>query len=248
MRFTAVGELLVDVLADGSGHDARIRVQPGGSAFNAAVTATAAGAEATVVGAVGDDAAGRMIVAELRRRSVRCEVAVAEGTTGTFLLGGGEIRVDRGVSRSPLRLPERIVADAVLVSGYLPAETLEVALARSEAPWVALDAARLGRLPPGGNALLANEESARRLTGLEPEDAARALAQGRRLACVTLGARGAVAVLDGSVERVEPLATAADSPGTGDTFAAALLIALGRGAVLAAALREAAQAVLDSRA
>jgi len=41
VRFVAVGELLVDVVAEGAGHDARIRVAPGGSAFNAAVTAAA---------------------------------------------------------------------------------------------------------------------------------------------------------------------------------------------------------------
>ena len=37
VRFVAVGELLVDVLAEGAGHDARIRLRPAGSAFNAAV-------------------------------------------------------------------------------------------------------------------------------------------------------------------------------------------------------------------
>src|SRR5437667_7213057 len=98
MRFVAVGERLVDVVAEGSGHEARIRARPGGSAFNAAVAAAAAGADATVVGTVGDDPPGRMILAELEARRVRAEVAVADGSTGTFLLAGGEISVDRGVS------------------------------------------------------------------------------------------------------------------------------------------------------
>src|SRR5438552_1333395 len=98
MRFVAVGELLVDVVADGSGHDAHIRLGPAGSAFNAAVAAAAAGADATVVGTVGDDPGGRMILAELAARGVRAEVTVADGSTGTFLIADGEIRVDRGVS------------------------------------------------------------------------------------------------------------------------------------------------------
>src|SRR5580765_6695685 len=98
VRFIAVGELLVDVIAAGAGHGARIRVQPAGSAFNAAVAAAAAGADATLVGTVGDDAAGRMILTELAARGVHAEVTVAEGPTGTFLLAGGEVRVDRGVS------------------------------------------------------------------------------------------------------------------------------------------------------
>ena len=66
MRFVAVGELLVDVVADGSGHDAQIRLSPAGSAFNAAVAAVAAGAEATALGTVGDDPGGRMILPSWR--------------------------------------------------------------------------------------------------------------------------------------------------------------------------------------
>jgi ribokinase len=245
VRFVAIGELLVDVLAEGSGHDARIRVEPGGSAFNAGVAAVRAGADATVFGSVGDDAAGRLIVAELEAGGVRVEVAVSDGATGTFLFNGGAISVDRGVSRA-VALPDVIEADVVLVSGYLPAETIEAALARTRAPWAALDAARLEALPPGGSAVVANEDAARRLTGLQAEEAAHALSRGRRLACVTLGARGAVAVLDGRVERLEPAAVAADSPGTGDVFAATLLVALARGAELAEALGQAGRAVLDS--
>ncbi len=245
MRFVAVGELLVDVVAEGSGHAARIRARPGGSAFTAAAAAAAAGADATVIGTVGDDPAGRMILSELGARGVHVEVAVSDGPTGTFLVAGGEVFVDRGVSGA-IVLPDAIEADAVLVSGHLPRGAIEAALGRARAPWIALDAARLGELPAGGNVLLANEDAARRLTGEEPDEAVRALAGGRRLACVTLGARGAIAALDGKVERFTPPSVAADSPGTGDVFAAAFLVALAREEELAAGLRAAGQAVLDS--
>jgi len=235
MRFVAVGELLVDVVADGSGHDAHIRLNPAGSAFNAAVAAVAAGAEATVVGTVGDDPGGRMILAELTTRGVTAEVTVADGPTGMFLLADGEVRVDRGVSHD-LVLPERIEADAVLVSGYVAAAG--EALARADASWVALDAARLTALPPGGNAVFANG----------PHHDVHRLAEGRRLAVVTFGARGAEAVLDGRLERVAPERRAADAPGSGDVFAGTLLVALGRGEDLADALSEATRAALDSLA
>jgi ribokinase len=247
VRFVAVGELLVDVVAEGSGHDARIRLQPAGSAFTTGVTAAAAGAHATVIGAVGDDPPGRMILAELAKRGVHAEVTVPEGPTGTFLLADGMIRVDRGVSHEVV-LPDRIEADAVLVSGYLPRETIETALARAEAPWIALDAARLDHLPIGGNALLANEETARRLTGSEPDEAVLALAAGRQLACITLGARGAIAVAGGRLERAEPQAIAEDAPGAGDAFAGALVVSLARGDDLAEALAGACRAALDSLA
>src|SRR5438309_240238 len=65
VRFVAVGDLMVDVLARGAGHGARIRVAAGGSAANAARVAAACGAEATAFGAVGDDAGGRLLRGEL---------------------------------------------------------------------------------------------------------------------------------------------------------------------------------------
>jgi len=237
VRFVAVGELLVDIVAAGSGHDAHIRVRPAGSAFNAAVSAAAAGADAAVIGTVGDDPGGRMILAELAARGVHAEVAVSAGSTGTFLLADGEIRVDPGVSHAVV-LPDRIEANAVLVSGYLPSETIEAALSRAHAPWVALDAARLPELPPGGNALVANEAAARRLTGRGPEEAATELGKRYRLACVTRAALGAVAVLDGRLETAKADPVAGDQPGAGDAFAAGLLVELARGAELGRALAE----------
>jgi ribokinase len=236
VRFVAVGELLVDVVGEGSGHDARIGVAPGGSAFNAAVTAATLGADATVIGAVGDDPAGRMIVRELEARGVRAEATIRQGSTGVFLLAG-EIRVDRGVSRE-LDLPATIDADVVLVSGYLTTETITAALARAQAPWVALDAARLDELPAGGNAVLANEEAARRLTGKGPEEAATELGQRYRLVCVTRAALGAVAILDGRLETAAAYPVAGNPPGAGDAFAAGLLVELAKGAELGRALAE----------
>src|SRR5438132_1515576 len=83
------------------------------------------------------------------------------------------------------------------------------------------DAAALAELPEGGDAVVANEQQARALTGADPEDAVHALADRYRLACVTLGARGALAVLDGELERGEPPERALqEAPGAGDAFAA----------------------------
>ena len=237
MRFVAVGELLVDVVASGSGHDAQIRVQPAGSAFNAAVTAAACGADATVIGSVGDDAAGRWILGELVARGIGVDVTVSEGSTGTFALTDGEIRVDRGVSHA-IVLPDAIEADVVLVSGYLARDTIESALARARARWVALDAARLDELPPGGNAVLANEERALRLAGGEPAEAARVLGERYRLACVTRGVQGALAVLDGRLEQATADPVGGDALGAGDAFAAGLLVELAGGGDLATALAE----------
>ena len=58
-----------------------------------------------------------------------------------------------------------------------------------------------------------------------------------KLACVTSGADGAVAVLDGRLETSRPDPVDSAGPvGAGDAFAAGLLVALARGADLRDAL------------
>jgi ribokinase len=239
IRFVAVGDLMVDVTAAGKGHSARIATVPGGSALNAATWAAELGADATAVGRVGNDAAGRLLLSELRLRGVRADVSIdPQARTGTVLVVDGEIRADRGANArfAAEHLPD-LEADAVLVSGHLPRDTVAAALAGAAAAWIALDAARLTSVPPEAPVVLANEAAARRLTGEPAEAAARVLARDRRLACVTLGARGAVAVSEGRLERATPLTnTPEDAFGAGDAFAAALLVALARGDELRDAL------------
>jgi sugar/nucleoside kinase (ribokinase family) len=242
-RFVAVGDVMLDVIASGgAGHGARIRPQPGGSAANAAVWAAACGAEATVIGRVGDDAAGRMIHWELEARGVRGALSIdPRAPTGTFLTVDSSIRADRGANAGfePEHLPQSIEADAVLVSGYLPPVTVEAALRRARAEWVALDAARLASLPRGGNAVVANQDEAEKLSGEAAEQAVRTLGRRYRLACVTQGPLGAIAVLDGELESAEaPSTEVVDATGAGDALAAGLLVALLRGLPLRDALIE----------
>jgi sugar/nucleoside kinase (ribokinase family) len=239
-RFVAVGDVMVDVTASGVGHAARISLAPGGSAVNAAIWAAVAGADATVVGRVGDDLGGRILRTALQERGVRSDFSVdPEAATGTFLVVDGEIRADRGANArfSPGDLPDPLEADAVLVSGYLPGPTVAKALEQAEGTWLALAPAFLDAFPPGANAILVDEVEARRITGSAPAEAARMLGERFRLACVTCGADGAVAVLDGRLEtsRPEPVDNTGQV-GAGDAFAAGLLVALARGAGLRDAL------------
>jgi ribokinase len=241
--FLAVGDVMVDVTALGVGHGARISITPGGSAVNAAIWAAVAGGDATVVGRVGDDLGGRALRTALEERGVRTDLSVdPEAVTGTFLVVDGEIRADRGANAtfSTQDLPDVLEADVVLVSGYLPGPTVAKALERADGTWVALAPALLDPLPPGANAILVDDVEALRITGSGPEDAARLLGERFRLACVTRGADGAVAVLDGRLETARPdPVDDAGRVGAGDAFAAGLLVALARGLDLRDALEAA---------
>jgi sugar/nucleoside kinase (ribokinase family) len=242
VRFLAIGDLMIDVVVAGRGHDAVARFGPGGSAANVAAWAAALGAQTVAVGAVGEDAGSRFLRSELERRGVEVRFAVDPlERTGSFVLADGELRVDRGANArlEPEALPELPESDVALVSGYLPKRALDAALSRARAAWVLLDAAGLDALPEGGNAVVANEQQARALTGEDADRAAAVFGERYRLACVTRGARGAVGVLDGKQAHAEPPHRALQEvPGAGDAFAAGLLVALARGSELVEALDE----------
>src|SRR5438105_11739593 len=145
---------MVDVTLSGAGHAASIQVRPGGSAANAAVWAVAGGAEAVVIGRVGDDLVGRAIRAALEEQGVEARLTVdSELPTGTFAIVDGEMRTDRGATAGDWLLPERLEADAVLVSGYLDQKVALTALERARASWIAIQ----GKPLAGANAIFLNE-------------------------------------------------------------------------------------------
>lgn len=267
-----VGDAVVDVAVEAGtlarGGDVRgsVRIRPGGTGANAAVWAAAAGATVRLHGRVGDDLPGRLVRGALEERGVEAALAVdPEAPTGAMLVvREGDDRsmvADRGAAGrlSPADLPDRLAGGAVLVSGYLlfdrgsEAAAL-TALARADAEHVALDAASWPLVEASGperfleaagaaTLLLANEREAAVLTQAEGEDAARALAERGRMACVKLGSGGAVlasaeVVLREPAPRVEPV----DPTGAGDAFDGTLLGALARGSLAPEALRLACEA------
>lgn len=240
IRFVAIGDVMVDVTVAGRGHDARVRLAPGGTATNAALSAARVGADVTTIGRVGDDAAGRMLERELVERGISSQLGIdPTSVTGTFLVVDGEVRADRGANAAflPEHLPAKLDADVTLVSGYVPEETVIAALGRSRARWNALAAAGLRTLPSAGNAVFLNEVEAATITGAGPLDAVEILGERYRLVCVTRGADGAIAALDGGLEKATPAAQyKVEAPGAGDALAAAMLVALASGSTLRDAL------------
>ncbi len=243
----------------------RVRLQPAGTSANAAVWATWDGASARVLGRVGGDLAGRLLEGALAERGVEPALTFdGEAPTGTMLVvveaGERSMVADRGANArlEPADLPLVLEAEAVLVSGYLVLQepTTDVALEglrRSRAPFTGVDAASwplvesfgaaafIDRtVDAGADAIFANDREAEVLTGANGTEAARRLGQRFRLACVKLGAEGAVMSLEGSLVemRTEPIEEV-DPTGAGDAFDGVLLGALGRGAEPADALRRA---------
>ena len=75
MKLVTVGDVMVDVVSDrlpqpGERAHGSVRMHAGGSAVNAALVAAGLGAHATVVGRIGDDAAGDLVTATLEARGV----------------------------------------------------------------------------------------------------------------------------------------------------------------------------------
>lgn len=253
-----VGELMVDLHIavpmpprGGRAHGG-ITLVPGGSAVTAALAARRSGGTVLVVGRVGEDAAGRLLVDALSEQGVETHLAsTPDAPTGVCAYAGGAVVADRGANREvrPEDLPTMLAAGAVLVSGYLLLQSDSAAagcaaLARADARWRAVDAASaelVGRSDfelEGANVVFADSDEALALTGEEDaEAAARALAKRFEVAFVKLGAEGARACSHGDLVRhVEPPVERRAAAGSGDAFAGAALLALTRGAGLEAAL------------
>ena len=269
----AVGDVMLDgalpaPVAGGRVHG-RIELRAGGSAANAAIAAARLGARAAVVGRVGADPAGRLVTDALVSAGVEPLLARdAETRTGcVVVVGGNSIVADPGASArlAPDDLPATLEAGAVLVSGYSllqsePEAAARAALERARTDNLAVDVASARLLAAFGvdrflaatasaGMLLANAEEARALTGLDADEAALALAQRYRIACVKLGPAGAVAAIGEELVRVdvEPV-DSANSLGAGDAFAGGFLVSLARGAELAEVLQvacDAARAILS---
>ena len=108
-----VGDMLLDVVVAGNLAAEReaagsVQLYAGGSAANFAVGAARAGAAVRMVGRVGDDVAGRLLVAELERAAVQAAIARSPGVpTGSVLVlanvdgqGGKRMISEAGASRT----------------------------------------------------------------------------------------------------------------------------------------------------
>ena len=233
-------------------------LRAGGKGLNQAVAAARAAARTALVGAVGDDEAARLLLAEAEAAGIDTKlvrrVPGASGTAWIMVRPDGEnaIVVDSGANATVEHLTDaerRAVAGArVLVTQLetpLSAVGEAAALAREAGVLVVLNAAPARTLPDEllscVDVLVVNEHEAGHLSGrADPAAAATQLLALTRSVVVTLGADGALVADESGQRTVAGVpATAVDTTGAGDTFTGVLAAALATGADLDAAVARA---------
>ncbi len=239
--------------APGSDRPAAIRSRGGGAGANVAAHLARLGMPVTLVGCIGDDAAGAGLTAELRAAGVdlalRTVPGAATGTIVSLVEPGGQrsMLADRGANLAlrPDDVPAPVPGGHLHLSGYTllddePRAAGLAALAEAVAAGctVSLDPASTGPLTRYGvdrwladtaaaTLLLPNADEARLLTGCsDVADAARTLAGRHRVVAVSVGSDGALwASGNVLVHRPAHPAEVVDTTGAGDAFAAGLLSA-----------------------
>jgi sugar/nucleoside kinase (ribokinase family) len=238
-------------------------LRAGGSAVNAAMCAATLGAAAGVVGRVGADPAGDLVLAFLAAQGIDAQLARdPELRTGAAVVmvedGSVSVVADRGANArlSPADVPDPLEADALLVSGFAlfqpgSAYAARGALDRFEGDCAGVDlgsprlaaGADVDAGIRGASVVFATAEEARAVTGAEPEEAARALASRFPVVCVKLGEDGALVAEGDHIARHAGKPVVRRSPfGAGDAFAASFLLALAAGESAVDALERACKA------
>jgi ribokinase len=242
-----------------------LRIISGGKGANQAYAASLLGGRVSMLGQVGSDAFGPLLIASLERAGVdTANILAIEGATGTagiFVLPAGEniIILSAGangtLSPAAIREPlKTLAADSLLlVQLEVPLATTEFALrmARERGAITILDPAPAQTLPAKLCALVdyltPNQTEAALLLGSteEIESYERAEAAARKLLALgpqnvilKLGALGVVVANSRGCERVPGFPVqAVDTTAAGDTFNAAFAVALGEGKPPLAAAR-----------
>jgi ribokinase len=235
---------------------------PGGKGANQAVAAARLGARVAMVGKVGRDSFGRALRQSLRAAGV--DTAWVRGSaepTGVALIfvdraGENTIAVAPGANHD-LRAAElpaaRLArADGLVTGVEVPLEAVHAALGAARAAGVpsVLNAATVEPLPKAlleaADVLVVNEHELAALlgqpgvpAGAEGEAAARLRVRPEQIVIVTLGQRGALALVEETVISQPSFPVeAVDTTAAGDAFVGAFALAWVSGASLAESLRD----------
>lgn len=249
-RLPAIGETVIGL---------EFKKSPGGKGANQAVASARLGAETYMVGRIGRDEDGRILLENLRSNGVRVDYVKVdpESYTGIALImvdseGRNIIAVASGtdarVSASDVDEAEEAIrrSDILLAQLEIPLETTVYALEKAwslgvktilnPAPSRPLPEEVYGKI----HVITPNMVELSMLTGIpvetldEAEQAARKLIRlGVETVVVTLGERGSMIVTGGKSVHVEAVKVKpVDTTGAGDAFNAALAVGLAEGRTL----------------
>lgn len=209
----------------------RFESLPGGKGANVALAAQKLGAEVELRAAVGDDDYAVQALRFLKEGGVNLSklVEVKDSHTGLAFInvaddGENQIAVASGANDKfdPAHLSP-IMADGIITQFEIPLETIEAAIKGFDG-FVAINASPvvegLKRLLPSASLIIVNEgEYAAYETALKGYEG---------LLAITLGAKGAKLLQKGEIlaEATPPKVEVVDTTGAGDSFAAALTVAL----------------------
>lgn len=221
---------------------AEINRFPGGKGANQALAAKQLGADVSLVACVGEDAEADMALALLRAGGVELASSVTHPTapTGIGLIcvsadGENHIVVAPGANRElAIKDIEMSAADALICQLEVPLPTIEHAIESFDG-FICINLAPAAEVP---DTIISNAD----LIVVNETEAAfygDRLATTKALVARTLGADGAELLRDGIViaRASSPAIDAVDTTGAGDTFTAALTVAIVEGQSPEAALR-----------
>jgi sugar/nucleoside kinase (ribokinase family) len=261
-RVLCIGDVMLDVITKisvmpaqinyGSDTPSKISTHGGGAAGNVASWLTRTDARATIVGHVGDDAAGSALMSEFDALGVRHQnLMVDKGSSGVVVVlvdptGERTMFPDNGAN-SGLKLsdlPELDEFNAVYLSGYSPLDPLSrpgvlamIAKIKEAGLPLFFDPASVGGMMEVPIAevkswiammdvILLNEEEAIYLTGeTDTEKALEALLIDCETVVIKRGSQGAIGKARGSIVVSTPAISTdvVDTTGAGDSFAAGFI-------------------------
>lgn len=234
-----------------------LAIFPGGKGANQAVAAARAGGVATaMLAALGDDDLARVLIDSLEGAGVGLHVRRSARSTGAALITVSDaaenaITVSPGANTDlgPDDLPDLDGVKWLVMQLETPVDTVTAfaRTARERGVRVLLNAAPARVLPAALLAaidvLVVNEDELAVLTGAEGPIIDRLAKTGVATTVVTLGGRGACALIDGMpVLQPSFAVTPVDTTAAGDTFCGVLAAALAEGLIVPQALARAAAA------
>lgn len=224
----------------------------GGKGSNQAVSASRLGADVYMVGAVGDDTFGEMILNNLKENHVNIDnmgtvthqssgtahITLADNDNSIIVVPGANFKIT--IEQVEVVLSKVEQSDMVVIQNEIPVHITEYIINRTHelgittiynpAPFVQIDTSLLNKV----FYFTPNETEARELFG---EDFESVIKQYPKQMIVTLGAQGAV-YYDGELKREPGLkAEVVDTTGAGDTFNGAFAVALSEGKDIDTALQ-----------